>query len=174
MKCGSFPRASHVFTFNYTNTFELLHGETSSIEHLHGNVETEIVLGVNPDDKDELLGLDTTFVKFKKYFQRIFLKTDVSYLHKMNSLSKFEKTKEDKTLHVIGHSLDISDKDMIIEMFDLCGKVIVYHHNDAAFEQHIKNLIDIYGKTAFDKIKREKNLQFVLQGEMEFKDCIPF
>ena len=174
VRCRSFPSATHVFTFNYTNTFELLHGETSSIEHIHGNVEKEIVLGVNPDDKDELLGLDTTFIQFKKYFQRIFLKTDVSFLHKVKNLSKFKKTQSNDTLHVIGHSLDITDKDIIVELFDLCGNIIVYHHNETALKQHIKNLVDIYGKTEFDKIRRDKNLQFLLQGEMEFKYDLPF
>ena len=168
-KCPSFPPATHVFTFNYTNTFELLHGETSSIEHIHGNVEKEIVLGVNPDEKDELDKMDTTFIQFKKYFQRVFLKTDVSYLNKVQNLSKYEKLTSNDTLHVIGHSLDTTDKDIIMELFDMCGKVIVYYHNDKALRQYIKNLVDIYGKSKFDEIRMKKNLQFLPQAEIDWE-----
>ena len=60
----SLPSAERVYSFNYTNTYELLY-KPNIVDYIHGNTNTEIVLGVNPDDKDELHNMDTSFLLFK-------------------------------------------------------------------------------------------------------------
>ena len=70
-RCISYPKAQHVFTFNYTNTHELFYGD-SSVHHIHGEIKSNIILGVNPDEFDYIGAIDTTFIMFKKYYH-IFL-----------------------------------------------------------------------------------------------------
>ena len=68
-KCPSLPEIGHVVSFNYTNTFEILYNAIH-VEHIHGIVTDNIVLGINPDKDDDIFDMDTSFLMFKKYFQR--------------------------------------------------------------------------------------------------------
>ena len=166
--CASYPTNGHVFTFNYTNTFEYLYSASGTVEHIHGNVNSDIVLGVNPDEKDELYEMDTTFLQFKKYFQRIFLGTDVKYINRIQNLLTTKKYDNGYTLYVIGHSLDVTDKDIITELFELANRIIILYHSKSAVKGYIKNLVEIYGKEGFDRIRLSKNLNFLPQAELDW------
>ena len=168
-RCASYPMPNHVFTFNYSNTFELLYG-IASVEHVHGNVDKDIVLGINPDERDELMQLDTTFIQFKKYFQRVFFKTDDSYLNKIQALNQTRKYDNGYSLYVIGHSLDITDQDIIIDLFDLSNRIFILYHSSNAVKTYIKNLVSIFGKRGFDDLRRNKNLTFLKQADMEWEN----
>ena len=75
MKNPTYPEMNKVFSFNYTNTIETLYASEEKVYHIHGNINDNIVLGVNPDKHDEIENIDTLFIQFKKYFQRVFYKT---------------------------------------------------------------------------------------------------
>ena len=157
-----FAQAEAVFTFNYTRTFENLYSSHLEIHHIHGSTDSDIVLGTNPDLHDELPDLDISFIQFKKYYQRVFYKTDTSYLSGIEDLKKVKKRENNGlALHVIGHSLDITDKDLIQEIFDSVGSIFIYYHTESAIGSYIKNLISIYGKSGFDTIRKEKALMFL-------------
>ncbi|MFH5961307.1 AbiH family protein [Clostridium perfringens] len=78
-----------VISFNYTNTFEKLYvneNEEVKYDYIHGtldisrdNTENNMVLGIDEyltgNEKNERLD----FIKFKKYFQRIYKKTGCEY-----------------------------------------------------------------------------------------------
>lgn len=113
----AFCYTDYVITFNYTNIYELLY-KKEEVVHIHGNVNAEIVLGVNSDGADIIETVDTTFIPFKKYFQRIKHKTDIKYLEFIEK----NKNTSDLALYVIGHSLDITDNDIIQEVFSMAGK----------------------------------------------------
>ena len=70
------------------------------------------------------------------------------------------ETKEDFCLTIMGHSLDITDKDIIIELFDHARAINVYYHDENAKKDYIDNLIKIFGKQKFDDLRRNKNLRF--------------
>jgi len=152
----AFHYTDYAITFNYTNTYELLYKKEEA-SHIHGNVNTKIVLGVNPDGADIIETVDTTFVPFKKYFQRIKYKTDITYL------GFVEKNKNigDLALYVIGHSLDITDKDIIQEAFSIAKKIFILSYDENDESKHISNLINIFGKSAFDTMRREKDISFM-------------
>ena len=160
---GTFSRLeflSHIekaITFNYTNTYEELYFNKSAF-HIHGNVTDEIVLGVNPDDSDNLESIDTTFVCFKKYFQRTLFETDREYLRWIN---EFVDTQTPYRLFTMGHSLDITDRDIIEELFQNAKEVIVLYHNSSAKKSYISNLIKMFGKNKFDLLKKDKKLTFL-------------
>ena len=162
IKNNLFVQAEAVFTFNYTRTFENLYSSRLEIHHIHGSTDCDIVLGTNPDLHDELPDLDTSFIQFKKYYQRVFYKTDTSYLSGIEDLRKIKRREKNRhVLHVVGHSLDITDKDLIQEIFDSAGSIFIYYHNESAIGSYIKNLISIYGKSGFDTIRKEKALMFL-------------
>ena len=157
-----------VITFNYTNTYELFDPDTR-IFHIHGNVNDKIVLGINPDKNDDIENVNTLFIPFKKYYQRAFYDTDVSYLHWMRDYINQEGG--DKIIHllVMGHSLDKTDEEVIRKLFDLSSEITILYHDKTAKSQYIYNLVQIFGKNQFDRIRDEKRLEF-LPLNMDFTE----
>lgn len=161
-----FKKADYVVNFNYTNTFEGLYGlNQDKVIHLHGNVDNEMVLGINPDSKDELIELDTTFIQFKKYYQRIVNRTDLDYQNFIKHLTTYSKSPTFDNYNsfkviVAGHSLDKTDEDIIKQVFNLADKIIILCYDDQAIGNYIKNLITIYGKKEFDNLRSKTDLEF--------------
>lgn len=165
----TFAVADKVITFNYTNTFEKLYSQQKNpqIIHLHGSVDNKVVLGVNNDEEDEIDDLDTTFVKFKKYYQRALYKTDIEYLKLKKELKIINGNpplgvvRDPVLLMVMGHSLDITDRDIIVDMFMRADKISIYYHSNSALSAYIKNIINIFGKEGFDDLRLYHNLTFI-------------
>lgn len=158
---SSVPAAVHVVTFNYTHTFEAF-GKEGNVHHIHGEAGKQIILGVNPDKNDDLGSVDTTFVYFKKYYQRNWYNTDLSYFKLLDTLKQLPPTyKKDNKLYVIGHSLDVTDKDIISELFEQFGQIIILYHSEYAKGSYIRNLVQIYGKDGFEALRKMKHLQFL-------------
>lgn len=145
-----------VLSFNYTHTYEKIYSN-NKIYHLHGDVNKKIILGVNPDTHDNIEEIDTSFVVFKKYYQRTLFETDYEYFALINDLNE---SNEDIYLTVMGHSLDITDKDIIMELFEHVNEIYVLYHSEEAKKDYISNLIKIFGKSGFDDLKRNKKLTF--------------
>lgn len=162
--CKSYPYPNKIFTFNYTQTYELIY-RSGQVYHIHGKSVGDIILGVNPDETDELYEMDTTFLQFKKYFQRAFFKTDLDYLNYVETYIRMPQTSR-LELTVIGHSLDVTDEDIIRQLFDQSIKITVLYHDEISVKNQIKNLVEIYGKKEFDRLRLEKKLTFVPQAEM--------
>lgn len=165
-----YSNAQRIFTFNYTNTYEILYGFIDTAEHIHGNLDGEIVLGVNPNDCDELGYLDTSFIQFKKYYQRLFLKTDESYLKALAHHYRMKNYDNGITVNVVGHSLDITDEDIIKSLFDIARNINIYYHNESAVGSYIKNLVSMYGKSKFDEIRTSKNIKFIPHDSIEWNE----
>lgn len=164
---ASMSMQSQVYSFNYTNTLEILYGN-NSIDHIHGNTDNNIVLGVNPDENDEYGNVDTTFLQFKKYFQRVFFRTDISFLTQMRFYERTPKI-NDRDLYVIGHSLDSTDEDVIRQIFESAKTITILYHNETSIKDQIKNLVEIYGKEGLDVLREVKDLQFVPQAEIRWE-----
>ena len=159
-----FSHIERVVTFNYTNTYENLYFKNAAF-HIHGNTKNEIVLGVNPDQSDNIDSIDTTFVCFKKYYQRTLFDTDVDYLRYIKELID---TKMPYRVFTMGHSLDITDRDIIEELFQNASEIVILYHNFDAKKSYIANLIKIFGKDGFDMLKKDKKLSFVsLNDDLE-------
>lgn len=120
---------------------------------------------------DELPNTNTDFLCFKKYYQRVFYRTDKEYQKFNMAMDKFVNSpyQKDDSVYVIGHSLDITDAEIIKNIFNRACKIVVFHHNEYAFNDHIKNLIEMYGKEGFDKLVTERNLEFKPLSEIEVK-----
>lgn len=148
--------ASHIVTFNYTDTYERLYS-SEKVYHIHGSIKNRIILGINPDETDELSAIDVSFLRFKKYFQRVIYHTDDEYIKwvRQNHASA--------SLVVMGHSLDVTDKDVIMQMFDMAKDITVLYYSENAEASLVANLIKIYGKEKFDELRIKKRLRFLPQ-----------
>lgn len=169
-----FDYSSYVVTFNYTNTFERLY-QYEKVFHIHGNVNKSIVLGINPDKADETENIDTSFLRFKKYYQRTILESDVEYIKWLieyqTDPTAIGRSVDTISLLVMGHSLDVTDKDIIEELFGIADDITVLFHNEEAKASMIANLISIFGRKKFFELRKEKSLLFLSQAD-DFSEYI--
>lgn len=154
---SALSHAEYIVTFNYTNTYELVYRAGKTF-HIHGNTKDRIILGINPDEADQLATINTLFVRFKKYFQRVIYHTDDEYLKWV--IQKHSNV----SLVVMGHSLDVTDKDIIIQMFNMAKDITVLYYNENSEASLVTNLINIYGKEQFDELRIKKGLRFLPQN----------
>ena len=165
-KNKAFLHNDFVVTLNYTDTFEKLYLD-SEVFHLHGSVKNNIVLGVNADAYDDLKTIDTSFITFKKYYQRVLMETDTKYLRWYDD--QLNAAEMNIHLLVMGHSLDITDKDIISDLFNVASQITILYHNESAKASYITNLVKIFGKSGLDGFREQSKLSF-LPLEMDFSD----
>lgn len=163
-KCSALDYIENTITFNYTNTYEKCYFLNDTF-HLHGNISEKIILGINPDISDNLESIDTSFVKFKKYFQRADFETDKKYNRWLSLLDE----KDVCCLIVMGHSLDITDKDIIVPLFRKMNEITILYHSSAAKKDYIKNLIQMFGMEEFEELRTQRSLSF-LPLDIDFTD----
>lgn len=152
--------SNRVISFNYSSVAEKVY-RAEKVIHVHGTINDKIVLGINPNEDDDLPTVDTTFLQFKKYYQRVRFGTDSSYLTFMEHTRMVQSHNIDCNVTVVGHSLDTTDKDIITEIFSLANKICILYHNENAVNGYIKNLVNIYGKEGFDHLRSNKKLSFL-------------
>lgn len=158
-----------VINFNYTNTYERLY-DNATVFHIHGNCDANrpveqnnMVLGIDEYwDKDKR-DSHTNFTIFKKFAQRIQKKTGIENHKYLNELNKhYEKNKERwagnvdiNTTHpdgisyvyIFGHSLDVTDKDILLEFVGAeFTSVIVYCYDKGTEGELIANTIKLIGE----------------------------
>ena len=166
-RCPALSYIDKAITFNYTNSYETFYF-SNPIFHIHGTVDKTIILGINPDNSDSLEKIDTSFVKFKKYFQRAQYDTDRDYIDWIQALNEPSET---ISLLVMGHSLDTTDKDIIVELFRKMNEICILYHNDEAKSTYISNLIKMFGKEEFERFRKKQKLTF-LSLDMDFTSFI--
>lgn len=116
-------RIDKVLSFNYTDTYSRLYNkgpisrlynkEPTDFCYIHGKADQErrvqgntMVLGIDDYLSEEEQRKDLDLVAFKKYYQRIFNQTDYNYV-------KWFERDEDRELIIYGHSLDVTDGDVL-------------------------------------------------------------
>lgn len=157
----------YVLTFNYTDTYEKLYNSRTKVIHIHGKLDNEIVLGVNSNEDDDVANTDYRFIKYKKYYQRI-TKHTLKDLKRMIREVELTPATQQKGLFVMGHSLDISDEDIITVLFDLFDCITIYYHNDEALDQYVKNLKRIFGAKELSKMTVSQKVIFQKLTTSEF------
>ena len=155
----------YVLTFNYTNTYAELYESRPDIIHVHGKLDNEIVLGVNSDEYDYIGNNDNRFIKYKKYYQRITKRTldDLMIL-----FTYINSTAEQKSLYIVGHSLDVSDGDILTVIFDMFDIIKIYFHDDNALDSYVKNLKLIFGAKELSKMTFSQKVIFRKLPSNEF------
>lgn len=144
-----FENVDEIINFNYTDTYSRLYSKDTKVFYVHGSMnkkEKGIVLGINSDEKDQLEHMDLRFVKFKKYYQRI--QKEIFFNPK-----KILDKDSTNHLHIVGHSLDITDRDILKEIIEFENTfTTVYFHSDEAKNELVKKLILLFGKERFEEL----------------------
>ena len=167
-----------VLSFNYSNTYERIYGQSNKIEYdyIHGkaditnNVNTcHLVLGIDEylEERDRDNKLE--FLPFKKFYQRIFKSTDSSYMEWVDEIR--QNSEYPYELYIFGHSLDKTDKD-VLELL-ICNDNVqtkIYYHRKSNNDKKelgklIRNLVRVIG--AKELIRRtggsHKTIEFIPQ-----------
>lgn len=162
-----------VVSFNYSNTYERLYGSGNKIEYsyIHGKAEisntvesNNMVLGIDEYLQPERMNKEIRFIALKKYYQRIYKGTGCEYrdwIYKIKESAKsielklrneypeqipFIKFTNDArhNLYIFGHSLDITDQDILRELIlndNVYTKIFCLDKND--LKRKIANLVKV-------------------------------
>lgn len=163
-----------ILSFNYTDTYKKLYAPNclSNIQYdfIHGkaiirnNIETNnMVLGIDEYLDSTQASKNTSFISYKKYFQRIHKETGCVYKDwiRLNSHTSSE-------LYIFGHSLDITDKDILRELIEAENmKTTIYYYNKKVYASQIANLVKVLGvDNLVSRVHGEnRSITFIQQGD---------
>lgn len=162
------------FTFNYTNTYTKILESSVVTKHLHGKISNanNIVLGFNHTGKNDL---SKNVIPFTKGFQRLNKDSDYKFIKHIE-----ERTINIITVYFLGHSLDISDKKYLDEVFELIddkidgkkGELKIFYHSSK--DKLLNNLCFIYDIDTIERLCAEGKIMFLrstpdtLESELNF------
>lgn len=171
----SLPYLDKVLSFNYTNTYERLYKQHPFLEYdyIHGKAEinntidsNNMVLGIDEFLKGEEKNENIEFIEFKKFYQRIHKETGCLYRNWVDEVKSNKAVSEITALfnkdgndgkqtkqvsyHKVfffGHSLDITDKDVLRD-FILNDNVqtTIFYLNKSDYGRKIANLVKVIGQ----------------------------
>lgn len=176
-----------VLSFNYTHTYERFYNIDKSkkihYDYIHGETRADsnidncnLILGIDEYLEGDAKDKDNEFIQFKKFYQRIYKKTGCKYIDWINSIASLPSGygKSGGAIHnvyVIGHSLDITDKDILSSLINMVStKTTIFYHNQAALGNQINNLVKVLGEDNLIAKVHGENASIVFQ---EQQDPIP-
>lgn len=142
-----------VVSFNYTNTYNELYGlDEKNIIYVHGDLKNkDIVLGYN-DSNGDLEDL-----AFKKYYRRLIKNTRaVSDSYVSNGLGG----RIAPETYFFGHSLDISDEDILKNLICISDSVCIFYTDYDDKRNKIGNLIKLLEKQEAIAWLQNKKIRF--------------
>lgn len=176
-----------VLSFNYTNTYERIYGKDKpdiEYDYIHGKAKIthdidscNLVLGIDEYLIGEERNSNTEFIQFKKFFQRIYKKTGCKYMDWINGYltrlnntkrNKFNTAIEDFNIYIFGHSLDITDKDILSELIQTqYARTRIFHFNQNALGSQIANLTKVIGQDNLISMVHGKHARIILQQQQD-------
>lgn len=189
-------RIDHVLSFNYSHTYQKLYDKLKKIkyDYIHGESRfnstlesNNMVLGIDEYLNKESKDKEIDFIAFKKYYQRIYKKTGSEYKNWVDEIANsryenevalrerfpkqipYKKFNSKHKLYIFGHSLDITDKDVLRDLI-LNDNVYttIYYLNKGVMGQQIANLVKVIGQD--ELIRRTggstKTIEFKLQAKL--------
>lgn len=136
-----------VISFNYSNVFEHFYSTEKlnrNIDYIHGKAngfltadkQSNIVLGISSD-----YHVNSYSVSFEKYYQRIVKKTGAKYKEWLKN------TTDVVEIMFFGHSLDSTDKDILIDLIEYKKSFVkIIYHDEIAYKTIVENLNRVLGK----------------------------
>ena len=174
----------YVLSFNYTHTYERFYDIDKSkkihYDYIHGETRADsdidncnLILGVDEYLEGHAKDKDNEFIQFKKFYQRIYKKTGCKYVDWINSIAQFPSSygKSGGAIHnvyIIGHSLDITDKDILSSLINMKStKTTIFYHNQKALGNQINNLVKVLGEDNLIAKVHGANASVVFQKQRE-------
>jgi len=154
IKCLRINDFGYVLSFNYTNTFEVLYGsDVTKFCFIHGKAQkdtdkTNMVLGIDETLSGNAVNTSFTFAKFKKYFQRIILKTGSEYKDWIRDISGSD-TRLKFEIYILGHSLGLTDHEILKEFFNINSnkvRITIFFHDEVSEIRAVEKTIQMIGK----------------------------
>lgn len=173
---------THVLSFNYTNTYERVYDNgcrNIQYDFIHGQAikgnlgVSNMVLGIDEYFDVEERSKNIEFIEFQKYYQRMQKKTKCDYKEWKEEIAearKQDKKNERVELYVFGHSLDSTDKDVLLEFLLNDGvTTTIYYYDQDAYERGLANLVKILGANELmaQMYGKDKTIRFVKQAPSE-------
>lgn len=147
-------KPNYIINFNYTNTYSSIYARANSF-HIHGYCRKDVYVGKN----NMVLGIDeywsererdehTNFTIFKKFAQRIQKRTGIEHKKIYDEMKSYNSlpTDESNKVYIFGHSLDVTDKDILKMFFDDDFQVTIFCRNEETEGEYIANVIKIIGE----------------------------
>lgn len=150
-----------VISFNYTDTFKMYmnNDNDENICHIHGKIREKLtsiysplVLGIDEYLSKEERDNDVDWVMFKKFFQRIYRHSDFKYKGWPEFSSSDEIKKSTTELYIVGHSLDVTDRDVLRDLILRDNQITkIFYRNSTQMANELKNLIRVIGSDELNK-----------------------
>ena len=173
-----------VLSFNYTHTYKKFYDTDKSskikYDYIHGETRADstvddcnLILGIDEYLEGTAKNRDNEFIQFKKFYQRIYKKTGCKYVDWINSIAQFPSGygKNGDAIHnvyIMGHSLDITDKDILSSLINMKGtKTTIFYHSQATLGNQISNLVKVLGEDELIAKVHGENASIVLQKQKE-------
>ena len=127
-----------------------------------------LVLGIDEYLDEDEKNINVEFIQFKKFFQRIYKGTGCLYKDWIKEYDIENSLVDELNLYFIGHSLDVTDKDILNELIlHKSANATIYYHNQEALSRMITNLVKVIGE---DEIIRRTggsnaSIKFIQQPE---------
>ena len=164
-----------VISFNYTDTYRRLYYPDMPNERIHfihgkanrksGDSASKLVLGTNDTLSDQEKDSNTSCLKFKKYFQRIYKRTGNDYkLFLKDALERKKVSGESTQSYFFGHSLAATDGDVIRRVVEASDHVVIFYHDDRQHCEAITNLVTVLGRDKLIEYAEER-IEFCKQRE---------
>ncbi len=172
----------YIINFNYTHTYNLIENynklktytnEPTSIFYIHGELShkpNNMVLGIDEYWSEKERDSHTNFTIFKKFAQRIQKGTGIKSYEWFDEIKKdYEESGKAAKIFIFGHSLDVTDKDILYDYLESeATDVTIYCRDEATAGEYIANVIKIIGeKRLLEKVNQyPQKLKFVIQQPM--------
>lgn len=108
--------------------------------------DNNMVLGIDEYLDKDARNKEVELIGFKKFYQRIYKKTGNEYKKWLQQIDEnvTEGRKEENVLYIFGHSLDVTDGDILREMMNHPNlKTVIFYRNKIQLGQQIANLVKI-------------------------------
>lgn len=150
-----------VLSFNYTNTYERIYNPTGErpikYDYIHGKADVNkdinncnLVLGIDEYLSEKEKNINTELIQFKKFYQRIYKMTGCMYKEwieqRIESVRRLPNP-GDLNIYFFGHSLDITDGDVLRELINMDNaKTTIFYHDKETLGKQIANLVKVLGQ----------------------------
>lgn len=169
-------KADYLLSFNYTDTYKRLYEKNIECCYIHGRTRID-----SGDDNNMVLGIDdyltgderftnTEFIEFKKYYQRIYKKTDCSYVNWLEDIDKTPRQDIIYNVYIFGHSLSMTDKDILTKFIENPRtRITVFYHSKPQFHEQIINLVHMLGPDKLNAMVYGTDPKVVFREQQEME-----
>lgn len=150
-----------ILSFNYSKTAEIFYNlNEADIVYVHGNVDTDIVLGIEPlMINNQTFNEESDFIKFFKRFRRIYKDCNKYFNEKI-----INRLNEDSIIAFYGHSFDLSDKSILKILFEnKYKKYFIYCYKNINIYK--LNLSKLIGLDLLNDLYNDGKIEFILVNE---------